>query len=226
MMLHIPNVLTKAQASAMRERLLASAEWVDGRATVGPQGAQVKHNAQLDDASALRHELAGQVLAALRGSKLLMAAALPARILTPLFNCYRGGGDYGTHVDGAVLHELSGQLIRSDLSCTLFLCEPDTYTGGELVVEDTYGEHGAKLPAGDMVLYPSSSLHHVTPVAEGERLAAFFWIQSMVRDSSHRRLLLELDTAITRLTDSKADRASVVQLTGIYHNLLREWADV
>lgn len=224
MMLHVPDVLTPDEVAAMRGQLLASEQWVDGRATVGAQGAQVKRNLQLDDQSPLRHQLAEQVLAALGRSPLFFAAALPLHILTPLFNRYRDGGTYGFHVDGAMLRQPDNRMLRSDLSCTLFLCEPDAYDGGELIVSDTYGEHEVKLPAGDLILYPSFSLHCVQPVTRGERLASFFWLQSMVRDEARRRMLFELDTAITRLTETQADRDAVVRLTGIYHNLLRQWA--
>lgn len=225
-MMHVPNVLSSADVATIRQQLLASTEWVDGRQTVGAQGAQVKRNLQLADTSALRHELAGQVLAALARNELFFAAALPQRILPPLFNRYRDGGTYGMHVDGAVMRNGPNESIRSDLSCTLFFSDPQDYEGGELVVSDTYGEHAVKLPAGDLILYPSSSLHCVNPVTHGERLASFFWIQSMVRSAEHRRLLFDMDTSITRLTETSADRPSVVKLTGIYHNLLRQWAEI
>lgn len=224
MLMHIPAVLNAQEVDTFRRRLLDSPEWVDGRQTVGPQGAEVKRNLQLSDVSALRHELASEILTALAKNDLFFAAALPLRILPPLFNRYRDGGTYGMHVDGAVMRSGDADLIRSDLSCTLFFSQPDEYEGGELVVSDTYGEHDVKLPAGDLILYPSSSLHRVNPVTRGERLGAFFWIQSMIRDNAHRRLLFDMDTAITRLTETQADRASVVKLTGIYHNLLRQWA--
>lgn len=169
------------------------------------------------------------MLAALERNPLYFAAALPLRVLPPRFNRYTGGGEYGFHVDGAVMISGSGPerlQVRSDVSCTLFLCEPDEYDGGELVISDTYGEHEVKLPAGDMILYPSSSLHRVLPVTRGARLASFFWVQSMVRDDGRRRLLLEMDTAIESLRQSQADPSAVLQLTGVYHNLLRQWAEV
>ncbi len=225
MMIHVPQVLNSDEVASIRQRLLDSAQWVDGRQTVGAQGAEVKRNLQLSDTSPLRHELADEVLAALARNDLFFAAALPLRILPPLFNRYRDGGTYGMHVDGAVMRQGNDVSIRSDLSCTLFFNDPDDYEGGELVVSDTYGEHQVKLPAGDLILYPSSSLHCVNPVNQGERLASFFWIQSMVRDEAHRRLLFDMDTSITRLSQTGADRASVVKLTGIYHNLLRQWAE-
>jgi len=229
MLLHIPQILDADQVRHMRQALEA-AEWTDGRETVGAQGARVKRNQQLPDASPLRERLGQQVLAALERNALYFAAALPLRTLPPRFNRYTGGGEYGFHVDGSVMAvDRPGQprqQVRSDLSCTLFLCEPDEYDGGELIISDTYGEHEVKLPAGDLILYPSSSLHKVTPVTRGARLASFFWVQSMVRDEGRRRLLLEMDTAIQRLTASGGDAQAIVQLTGVYHNLLRGWAEV
>lgn len=229
MLLHIPQILDADQVRHMRQAL-ETAEWTDGRETVGAQGAKVKRNQQLPDASRLRERLGQQVLAALERNALYFAAALPLRTLPPRFNRYTGGGEYGFHVDGSVMAvDRPGQprqQVRSDLSCTLFLCEPDEYDGGELIISDTYGEHEVKLPAGDLILYPSSSLHKVTPVTRGARLASFFWVQSMVRDEGRRRLLLEMDTAIQRLTTSGGDAQAIVQLTGVYHNLLRGWAEV
>ena len=224
MLLHVPAVLTPAQVAEMRTALDA-AEWTDGRQTVGVQGAQVKRNLQLPEASPLRADLGRQILAALSRNPLFFAAALPLKTLPPRFNRYQGGGEYGFHVDGAVMRADGEMQVRSDLSCTLFLSEPDEYDGGELVISDTYGEHGVKLQAGDLILYPSSSLHRVTPVTRGARVAAFFWIQSMVRDGEQRRMLFEMDTAIEALRRSQADNAAVLQLTGVYHNLLRRWAE-
>ena len=224
MLLHVPAVLTPAQVAEMRTALDA-AEWTDGRQTVGVQGAQVKRNLQLPEASPLRADLARQILAALSRNPLFFAAALPLKTLPPRFNRYQGGGEYGFHVDGAVMRADGELQVRSDLSCTLFLSGPDEYEGGELVISDTYGEHGVKLQAGDLILYPSSSLHRVTPVTRGARVAAFFWIQSMVRDGEQRRMLFEMDTAIEALRRSQADNAAVLQLTGVYHNLLRRWAE-
>ncbi|HEU4670313.1 MAG TPA: Fe2+-dependent dioxygenase [Dyella sp.] len=223
MLLHLPGVLSAAQVVPLRQALEA-ADWTDGRETVGAQGARVKRNEQLPDSSPLRHELGAVVQAALARHPLFHAAALPARQLPPRFNRYRGGGEYGFHVDGAVMALADGSQLRSDVSCTVFLNEPEDYDGGELVVSDTYGEHAVKLPAGDAILYPSSSLHRVTPVTRGARLAAFFWIQSLVRDLAHRRTLLELDQAISRLRAAGGDEIAVLQLTGVYHNLLREWS--
>lgn len=225
MLLHIPQVLTDDELGHCREAL-EHADWADGRETVGAQGARVKRNQQLADASPLRLQLGQTVLAALARHPLFHAAALPQRTLPPRFNRYRDGGNYGFHVDGAVmaLPDHAGQL-RSDISCTLFLNAPEDYDGGELVISDTYGEHAVKLPAGDLILYPSSSLHRVEPVTRGARLASFFWVQSLVRDDSRRRTLFELDQAIHRLQATGADAQAVLQLTGVYHNLLRQWAE-
>lgn len=225
MLLHVPQVLAGEELARLRQAL-ETAEWTDGRETVGAQGAQVKRNQQLPDASPLRAELGRVVLAALQRSPLFFSAALPLKFLPPRFNRYTGGGEYGFHVDGAVMGLGQGEQLRSDLSCTLFLCEPEEYDGGELVVSDTYGEHEVKLPAGDLILYPSSSLHRVTPVTRGARLASFFWVQSMVRDDARRAMLFEMDAAIEALRRGGADREAVLRLTGVYHNLLRQWAEV
>ena len=226
MLLHIPGILDAEQVARIQQRLEA-AQWTDGRETVGAQGAQVKRNLQLPDASPLRAELAAEVLAALAANPLYHAAVLPAKTMPPRFNRYEGGGHYGFHVDGAVMAvAVSGEQLRSDISCTLFLSEPDEYDGGELIISDTYGEHEVKLPAGDMVIYPSSSLHKVQPVTRGARIASFFWVQSLVRDGEQRGMLLELDASIQSLTASGAERDSVLRLTGVYHNLLRRWAEV
>jgi PKHD-type hydroxylase len=229
MLLHIPQVLDQAQVAAMRTRLDA-AEWVDGRQTVGAQGAQVKRNRQLAEDAPLRAELGALVLAALARNPMYFAAVLPLRTLPPRFNRYEGGGEYGFHVDGAVMALPAGPgeapaSLRSDVSCTLFLADPGDYDGGELVIDDTYGEHAVKLPAGDLIVYPSSSLHRVAPVTRGARLAAFFWVQSLIRDPARRQLLLELDTSIQALTQAGADRAALLRLTGVYHNLLRRWSE-
>ncbi|MFA5631983.1 MAG: Fe2+-dependent dioxygenase [Porticoccaceae bacterium] len=244
MLLHIPDILTTEQLTSLRHAL-ENADWTDGRETVGHQGAQVKYNEQLPDGSPLKAELGRVILDALARHPLYFSAALPRRTLSPRFNRYRGGGEYGFHIDGAVMllghhdepghagdqtqdqaHSRNHHYVRSDISCTLFLSEPDEYDGGELIVSDTYGEHEVKLPAGDLVIYPSSSLHQVTPVTRGARLASFFWIQSLIRDDSQRRQLFEMDTAIERLRQSGADATALLQLTGVYHNLLRQWAEV
>jgi PKHD-type hydroxylase len=224
MLLHVPNILGRDELARMRAALEA-ADWTDGRETVGVQGARVKRNEQLPEGSPLRAELARIVLDALGRNPPYFAAALPLKTLAPRFNRYRDGGEYGFHVDGAVMRNGDGGQVRSDVSCTLFLNEPGEYDGGELVVHDTYGEHEVKLPAGDLILYPSSSLHRVAPVTRGARLASFFWVQSMVRDDARRAMLFEMDAAIERLRTGGADADAVLRLTGVYHNLLRQWAE-
>ena len=226
MMLHIPGVLSQQQVAAMRARLDAS-DWIDGRATVGAQGASVKQNRQLPEASPLALELGRTVLEALAGNALFFAAALPLRIIPPLFNSYAGGEHYGAHVDGALRRVAgSGLWVRTDVSSTLFLSDPDDYDGGELIVTDAYGEHEVKLPAGDLILYPSTSVHRVEPVTRGARVCSFFWTQSMVRDDARRAMLLELDQNIQSLRARLGDCAELVGLTGHYHNLLRQWSEV
>lgn len=223
MLLHIENLLDTATVERMRAKL-DGADWIDGRETVGPQGALVKRNQQLPDTSPLRAELGREVLAACARHPEFHAATLPLKILPPRFNRYTGGGTYGAHVDGAVMALADGSQLRSDIACTVFLADPGSYDGGELIVDDTYGEHEVKLPAGDAIVYPASCLHRVEPVTRGARVAAFFWVQSLVRDESQRRTLLQLDTAIQQLTESGADANAVKQLTGVYHNLLRQWS--
>jgi PKHD-type hydroxylase len=226
MLLPIPDVLTADQVLRGRQ-ILDGTEWVDGRVTAGHQSAQTKNNMQLPEGSPAALELGAMVLAALEQNALFISAALPAKVFPPLFNRYQGGQAFGTHVDNAI-RQVTGtpHRIRTDLSATLFFTGPTEYDGGELVVEDTYGTHEVKLPAGHMILYPSTSLHHVRPVTRGARVASFFWIQSMVRDDGERTLLFDLDVAIQRINSEGGDQASAVQLTGIYHNLLRKWADV
>lgn len=224
MLLHLPAVLDPAELTHLQQAL-DNADWTDGRETVGAQGREVKRNRQLPDASALRHALAARVQAALTRHPLFHAATLPLRMLPPRFNRYEGGGEYGFHVDGAVMALPDGSQLRSDIAGTLFLADPASYDGGELIVSDTYGEHAVKLPAGDLVIYPASSLHRVAPVTRGARVAAFFWVQSLVRDERRRRTLFELDQSIQALRASHADAAAVLQLTGVYHNLLREWSE-
>lgn len=225
MLLAIPNVLTPEQVAEGR-RILEAAEWIDGRDTAGHQGARVKNNAQLPLRSAAAEQLGKMILKALAGAPLFMSAALPARILPPMFNRYGVGQTFGTHVDGAIRMMGNGNSLRTDVSCTLFFSEPDEYDGGELVIEDTYGSKSVKLPAGHMILYPSTSLHRVNPVTRGVRLCSFFWLQSMIRDDARRALLFDMDVAIQRLAAQMPDHPSVVQLTGVYHNLLRQWAEV
>jgi PKHD-type hydroxylase len=225
-MLHIPQVLTKQQVADIRQRLDAS-NWVDGRETVGAQGAQVKKNRQLSELSPLGRELGEIVLKALLDNPLFTSAALPLRTVPPLFNRYEGGEHYGLHVDGSIRNVPGTNLrLRTDLSSTLFLCEPEDYEGGELVVVDTYGTHEVKLPAGDLILYPSTSLHKVEPVTRGARVCSFFWTQSLIADDARRAMLFELDQNIQSLRTSTGDSAEVVSLTGIYHNLLRQWAQI
>lgn len=224
MLLYIPQLLTPDEVAGFRRRLEA-ADWTDGRETVGAQGAEVKRNQQLPDASPLRAELAAAMLAALKRSQLFFAAALPRKILPPRFNRYAGGGEYGFHIDGAVMNVSDEDWMRSDLSCTVFLNDPDAYDGGRLIIRDNLDDHAVALPAGDAILYPSRSIHRVEPVTRGVRLASFFWIQSLVRDDAARKMLVELDTSIQQLTRDGADRDAVVQLTAVYHNLLRRWAD-
>lgn len=226
MLLAIPDVLSREQVAESR-RLLDGAEWIDGRATAGRQSAQTKDNMQLDEGHPVARELGDVILTALERTPLFLSAALPLKVFPPLFNRYSGGQSFGTHVDNAI-RQVPGtpHRVRTDLSATLFLAEPDEYDGGELVVEDVFGVHSVKLPAGHVILYPSSSLHHVRPVTRGARLASFFWIQSMVRDDAARTILFDLDTAIQRISADVPGHPSAVQLTGVYHNLLRRWADV
>lgn len=226
MMLHVPDVLSPAQVRDMRAALDAT-HWIDGRETVGDQGAQVKRNRQLPEQSLVGRELGTAVLAALSRHALFFSAALPLRFVPPLFNRYEGGEHYGVHVDGAVRAVAgNGQQLRTDLSCTLFLCDPEDYEGGELEVIDTYGSHEVKLPAGDLILYPASSLHRVHPVTRGARVCSFFWLQSMVRNDQQRSMLFELDQNIQKLRVRLGEGEETVALTGHYHNLLRLWSEV
>lgn len=226
MLLQIPSVLSPADVARARE-ILDAAEWVDGRVTAGHQSAQVKQNEQIPENSDAANQVGASIVQALNRTPLFLSAALPLRVFPPLFNRYSNGHSFGTHVDNAVRHITgTSHRIRTDLSATLFLSGPDEYEGGELVVEDTYGVHAVKLPAGHMVLYPSTSLHHVRAVTSGARVASFFWIQSMVRDDGQRALLFDLDTAIQRLGADVPGHPTTVQLTGVYHNLLRQWAEL
>jgi len=225
MIIPIADLLSAQQVKQARD-ILDSAEWVDGRVTAGHQSTRVKDNAQLPESSDAARTLRELVLGALGRSALFISAALPLEVFPPLFNRYSGGQSFGTHVDNAIRQVPgSGRRIRTDLSATLFFADPDEYEGGELVVEDTYGAQSIKLPAGHMILYPASSLHHVRPVTGGARLASFFWIQSMVRDDGRRTILFDLDVAIQRLSADYPDHPAAVQLTGVYHNLLRQWAE-
>jgi PKHD-type hydroxylase len=225
MLVHVPAVLTVAQVAECRSAL-DQAEWIDGRATAGHQSARTKDNMQLPEGHPVARRLGEMIVGALERSPLFIAAALPLKVYPPLFNRYRGGQTFGTHIDGAIreVHG-TGHRVRTDLSATLFLSAPEEYDGGELLIEDTYGLHRTKLPAGDMILYPATSLHRVQPVTRGARLASFFWIQSMIREDHKRTLLLDLDTSIQQLNRVAADNPAMVQLTGVYHNLLRLWAE-
>ena len=226
MLIAIPDVLDAAALARVRG-LIDAGEWVDGNVTSGPQSALAKRNRQLPEESTAAREAGGLVLDALGRSPLFVAAALPLKVFPPLFNRYEGGDDFGLHVDNAIrIRRGTDFRIRSDLSATLFLEEPDAYDGGELVIEDQFGPQVVKLPAGHLILYPASSLHRVTPVTRGVRTASFFWLQSMVRDDGERRTLFELDRAVQAVAaDRGQGDAAVVQLTGVYHNLLRRWAD-
>lgn len=226
MMLHIPDVLSKAQVAQCRA-LMDAADWSDGNQTSGYQSALAKHNLQLPEGSPVAQQVGTLIQDALANSALFFSAALPLKVFPPLFNRYEGGQTFGNHVDNAIRY-LSGTdfRIRSDLSATLFLTEPDEYDGGELVIEDTYGQQRVKLPAGHMVLYPATSVHHVTPVTRGARVSSFFWIQSMVRDDGQRTLLFELDNRLRQVSAAVGqEHEAVIGLTGVYHNLLRRWAD-
>jgi PKHD-type hydroxylase len=230
MLVQIPDVLNADQVRTIRAALERAGDaWVDGRVTAGHQGAQVKENLQIAQESSVAPELGAIVLAAIERHPLFISAALPHRVYPPMFNRYDGasGMHFGSHVDGALrLVPGTDVKLRTDLSATLFISAPEDYDGGELLIEDVYGMQRVKLAAGSMVLYPGTSLHQVTPVTRGARLASFFWIQSMVRDATQRALLFDLDMAIVRLTRDAAGHASLVPLTGCYHNLLRMWSDV
>jgi PKHD-type hydroxylase len=225
MLLQIPEVLTVDEVARCRA-VLDAADWVDGKVTAGSQSGKVKANQQLPEDHPVAHQVGESILRVLPMTPLFMAAALPRKVFPPLFNRYQGGSHFGFHIDNAMREVRgAGQVVRTDLSATLFLSSPDEYDGGELVIEDTYGTHSIKLPAGHLVLYPASSLHKVTAVTRGTRVASFFWIQSMVRDDGQRRLLFELDASIQSLSAELPDHPSLVRLTGCYHNLMRRWAD-
>ena len=224
-MLHVPKVLDATQVADFRKRL-AVAGWTDGRITAGYQSARAKNNLQLPESDPVALELSARVRAALDRSPLLFAAALPRRVFTPLFNLYKEGNGFGDHVDNAVRYEQTGQPVRTDLSATLFLSGPEEYDGGELVIGAASGTHSVKLPAGDMVLYPATTIHKVEAITRGERHACFFWIQSMVRDEGERTLLFNLDLAIQKLNQEHPGHAAAVELVGVYHNLLRKWAEL
>jgi PKHD-type hydroxylase len=226
MLVHIPDLLNEAELATCRDRL-GGAEWLDGRITAGPQAARAKRNRQLAETSAEARALGPMIVGALERNSLFLSAALPRQVFPPLFNRYAAGMDFGNHVDNAI-RTIPGtpHRLRTDISATVFLSDPESYDGGELVIEDSYGLHRAKLPAGDLVLYPATSLHRVTPVTRGERLAAFFWVQSLVKDDGERSLLFELDTAIRQLGHRLPEDPALVSLTGCYHNLLRRWVEM
>lgn len=227
MLVHVPNLLSPEQIAQMRE-VLGAADWADGRITAGAQSAQSKQNLQVPENSPAHRALGEIILTALGRNELFTSAALPLRVFPPLFNRYDIGMRFGTHIDNAIRFAKAGSSavrVRTDLSATLFLTDPAAYDGGKLVIEDTFGSQSIKLPAGDMILYPASSRHHVTEVTRGSRWASFFWIQSMVRADDARRHLFELDTAIQSLRTAQGDTPEVVRLTGLYHNLVRHWAD-
>ncbi len=225
MLLQIPDVLTPDEVRHARS-VIDAAEWIDGKVTAGFQSSRTKDNMQIPEGHPAAQEIGDLILGALQRNALFMSAALPLKVFPPLFNSYSGGQSFGTHVDNAI-RQVAGtnHRVRTDLSATLFLTEPEDYEGGELCIEDTYGLHKVKLPAGHMILYPATSLHFVEPVTSGARVSSFFWIQSMIRRDSQRTLMFDLDTAIQRLNEDAPDHPSTVQLTGIYHNLLRQWAD-
>jgi PKHD-type hydroxylase len=227
MLVCVPNVLSKVEVAEFRD-IMDGVAWEDGRSTAGTQSALVKDNEQLPPDSEISRKLGARVIKALTASPLFISAAIPLHIFPPLFNRYATGKHFGVHVDNAVRGDpLTGLRIRTDLSVTLFLSEPDEYDGGELIVEDYYGSHEVKLPAGDLVLYPATSLHTVTPITRGARVASFFWLQSMVRDGHARSMIFDLDHAIQGLVKRLGNGdAEVVKLTGIYHNLIRYWAEL
>jgi len=226
MLLVIPDVLNPAQV-AEAQKLMYQAEWVDGRVTAGHQSAKVKDNAQIPEGHPVARQLGDMILEALGKNLLFHAAALPLRVFPPLFNRYTGGQSFGTHVDNAI-RQISGtpHRIRTDLSATLFFSGPDEYDGGELVVEESAGVRSVKLPAGHLVVYPANTLHHVRPVTRGARICSFFWIQSMIRDDGRRTLLFDLDLAIQRLNREHPGDPCAVPFTGVYNNLLRQWAEM
>jgi len=227
MMLHIPQVLNKHQVVELREQIQQQSVWIDGTHSAGPQAQKIKNNLQVDIQSNVYESVSHSVLNALQQNLLLRSAALPKHTLLPMFNCYQNQGNYGNHVDNSIQYSAkTGQMIRTDVSITVFLSEPDEYEGGELIIEDTYGSHEVKLDAGDAIVYPATSLHRVEPVTQGRRIAAFTWIQSMVKDDWQRTMLFNLDMTIIKLRQQLGDTEEVVSLTSHYHNLLRQWGDL
>lgn len=226
MLIEIPALLSASEVDTTVAALLDQ-PWVDGKVTAGQRSAMAKNNRQLSQDSPVAIRIGEQILARLSDNALFMSAALPKRIYPPLFNRYSGGEAFDWHIDNAI-RGLKGvrERVRTDISATLFLADPASYDGGELVIRDTFGEHAVKLPAGHLLIYPGSSLHKINPVTRGERLASFFWIESLVREDSQRQLLLDMDVAIQTLTAQHADHHALLQLSGVYHNLLRRWSDV
>ncbi|MBC9228783.1 Fe2+-dependent dioxygenase [bacterium SPL81] len=227
MMLHVPEVLDKQTVLKLRQQMQQPNLWINGSQSAGPQAQQTKKNLQIDINCDLYPSMSDYILDALQKNMLLRSAALPQHILSPMFNCYENQGNYGNHVDSAIQYSSRiGQSIRTDISITVFLSEPDEYEGGELIIEDTYGSHEVKLDAGDAIVYPSTSLHRVEPVTQGSRIAAFTWIQSMVKDDWQRTMLFNLDMTILKLRHQLGDSEEVVALTSHYHNLLRQWGNL
>jgi PKHD-type hydroxylase len=225
MLLHIPEVLSKAQVVALR-RTLDAGSWLDGATTAGPLAAEAKNNLQFSTESPDYSALSQSIISALERHPLFVSAALPRRILPPMFNRYAGGNHYGNHVDNAIQADgRNGERLRTDISVTVFLSEPESYDGGDLIIEDTYGSHEVKLPAGDAIIYPSSSLHRVEPVTAGQRVASFLWVESLVRDAWQRCMLFNLDMTLIKLRSQVGNTDEIVALTGHYHNLLRQWSN-
>ncbi|MFM1866361.1 MAG: 2OG-Fe(II) oxygenase [Pseudomonadota bacterium] len=226
MLLHIPKVISESELQNIRS-IITDANWVDGKVTAGTQSEQVKNNLQLEENSEAANKAREIVLQALSRNALFFSAVLPKKIYPPLFNQYKTGMSFGNHIDNAVrTHRSSAVHVRTDISSTLFLSDPESYDGGELVIEDTFGQQSIKLPAGDMVVYPGTSLHHVNEISKGSRFSCFFWTQSMIREDEKRTLLLDMDSAITSLRNSIGDNEAITRLTGNYHNLIRMWSDV
>jgi PKHD-type hydroxylase len=227
MLIHVPNLLSGEQVAHMRG-VLSGTEWVDGKVTAGAQSAGAKHNLQVPENAPAARALGDIILTALGQNERFTSSALALRVFPPLFNRYDQGMNFGAHIDNAIRFVKGTSTpirVRTDMSATLFLTDPADYDGGELVIEDTFGSHAVKLPAGDLVVYSATSKHHVTPVTRGSRWSSFFWIQSMIRDEAARGMLFELDNAIQGLRKQVGDSEQVVSLTGLYHNLVRRWAD-
>lgn len=227
MLLHVPNVLNKAQVQSIRDAMQQDNHWISGKKTAGSQAAKIKNNMQIDTESDLYKQLSQFVIQHIKNNLMIQSFALPNEVLLPMFNCYQDTGNYGNHVDNAIQYmPEKAKNVRTDVSMTLFLSEPDEYEGGELVIEDTYGTHEVKLDAGDVILYPATSLHRVEPVTQGARIAAFSWIQSMVKDDWQRSMLFNLDMTIIQLRQKLGDAEEVVALTSHYHNLIRQWSNL